>query len=164
MVMARPVASGAGDGATGESAKTEADSVTFVQDAALQALFPEGSHVDVVAVARLTDFFLGLNANRWLLIRMGQLAAEGERQMGEHANGSAPADDLETFLAGTGFAGVPGVVEPPPDDASYLFGHMGAGGNSGVSGQKIVSDTIPAKWGDIVDKAAKRRGGRDEGE
>ena len=54
-----------------------------------------------------------------------------------------PSRGVADFLDGTGLR-CEHRVDPPPEDASHLFEFWGAGGNSGVSGQRIVHDAPPA--------------------
>ena len=114
--------------------------MTSLDDAALRAWLPVSARVEVVVVRRVTGFHLGLNANRWLKIRMreiadgvaGAVAADARRE-------DAPLDGddpYDAFYRGTGLVLDPsGVVHDAPLGASYEFEHWGAGGNTGVSGQ-----------------------------
>jgi len=64
MVMARPLSS---------------DDVTFLHEPALQRWMIEGSSVDIVLLARLTDFFLGMNAGTWLRVRILDIAGAARK-------------------------------------------------------------------------------------
>jgi hypothetical protein len=48
--------------------------VTSLDDASLRSWLPVGAKADIVVVRRVTGFHLGLNANRWLKIRMREIA------------------------------------------------------------------------------------------
>lgn len=122
--------------------------VTSLQEQVLRDLMPSGTMLRVALVHRSTDFFLGMNANRWLCIRMSQLTAAAEDLASctdfyhDEALRRLVALDAESAWLHKLFKGCPGVgfsseVEPPPGNASYLFDHNGAGGNAGVSGQVI---------------------------
>jgi hypothetical protein len=105
--------------------------VTFLANEHLEELFPLGSTVEVAELSKLTNFFLGLNAGRWLTIRMSEVACKSEQSF-PSVNGT-----LQQFASGTGIL-YSSEAEPPPPDASYLFEHWGLSGNGGVSGQRIV--------------------------
>lgn len=100
---------------------------TFLHDAPLQEAYPTGLLVEVVVLARVTDFFLGLNAGQWLKIRILQIANAGEQLLGKRY-GVGPcreeAATLESVLEGSGFAPCHR-AEPPPEDASYLHHYYG---------------------------------------
>ena len=57
MIMGRPVVVGRHD-----STPLKSEHITFLAEDTLRQFLPEGAHVEVVNVVRLTDFFLGLNA------------------------------------------------------------------------------------------------------
>jgi hypothetical protein len=172
MVMGRPL--GRQSGSDGDGGCIECTGITFLSEESLQQLFPDQAEVEVVRLARLTSFFLGLNAGRWLTIRMSEIAdsackalaaapalapaparAPAARAAEGFANGAAgrgggggdgdgdgyggraAEQELERLLRGTGIA-CAARLQPPPEDSAYLFDHWGAGGNSGVSGQRIV--------------------------
>lgn len=118
LVMARPIAGG--------------EDVTCLPHEVLEGLFPLGLTAEVVVLSRVTDFFLGLNANRWLKIRMRQIADGAIGIVQSEAQGET--ERLQEFWADTGLQ-VGQLVEPPPSDASHLFEYWGAGGNTGLSGQ-----------------------------
>jgi len=118
--------------------------VTSLDDAALRAWLPVSARVEVVVVRRVTGFHLGLNANRWLKIRMREIAdgvagAVADARTREDFFAPLDADDasfFEPFYRGTGLVLDPsGAVHDAPAGASYEFEHWGAGGNTGVSGQ-----------------------------
>jgi hypothetical protein len=118
--------------------------VTSLDDASLRSWLPVGAKADIVVVRRVTGFHLGLNANRWLKIRMREIAdgvgelafLDRDEKTEEKTNVSAsPA----SFYRGTGLVLDPsGVINDAPVGASYDFEHWGAGGNTGVSGQVTV--------------------------
>jgi hypothetical protein len=85
----------------------------------------------------VTEFFIGLNAGTWLKIRMKQIADASEKYLSQ-STGEMTRTDAASVLEGTGLRCVETVEEPPPD-AAWLFNHWGAGGNTGVSGQKTFS-------------------------
>ena len=128
-----------GDDSGGIRTLARGVAVTSVDDETLRDWAQVGhSSAEVIILRRVTDFHLGLNANRWLKIRMRQIADGAEALAATEA--SAVARDfpstLEAYLRGTGFALDPsGLVRPRPPDASFLFEHWGAGGNTGISGQ-----------------------------
>ena len=152
VVMARPLVTDRGDASKSKSKSSEKNAhslmVTSLDDAALRAWLPVSARAEVVVVRRVTGFHLGLNANRWLKIRMreiadgvaGAVAADARRE-------DAPLDGddpYDAFYRGTGLVLDPsGVVHDAPLGASYEFEHWGAGGNTGVSGQ--VTDPGPKK-------------------
>lgn len=116
--------------------------VTSLDDASLRSWLPVGAKAELVVVRRVTGFHLGLNANRWLKIRMRQIAdgvgglAFSDRDAEEKTSSASPA----SFYRGTGLVLDPsGVVHDAPLGASYEFEHWGAGGNTGVSGQVTLS-------------------------
>ena len=118
--------------------------VTSLDDASLRSWLPVGAKADIVVLRRVTGFHLGLNANRWLKIRMREIAdgvgglafLDRDEKTEEETNVSAsPA----SFYRGTGLVLDPsGVINDAPVGASYEFEHWGAGGNTGVSGQVTV--------------------------
>ena len=137
MVMARPVHAESGGAAAAEA-------VTFLPEDALSALWPLGNPAEVVVVSQCTDFFLGLNAGRWLTIRMTQLcdAATAALEAGEGAaqgslHGPVRKEGFEDLLRGSALRLESGVAEPPEDQA-YLFHHHALSGNGGISGQRII--------------------------
>ena len=152
VVMARPLVTDRGDASKSKSKSSEKNAhslmVTSLDDAALRAWLPVSARAEIVVVRRVTGFHLGLNANRWLKIRMreiadgvaGAVAADARRE-------DAPLDGddpYDAFYRGTGLVLDPsGVVHDAPAGASYEFEHWGAGGNTGVSGQ--VTDPGPKK-------------------
>ena len=155
VVMARPLVIDARDSETdgdvgfrdvGAGAKPTAAPrfVTSLDDAALRLWLPVGAPVELAVVRRVTGFHLGLNANRWLKIRMREIAdgvagAVADARTREDFFAPLDADDasfFEPFYRGTGLVLDPsGVVHDAPLGASYEFEHWGAGGNTGVSGQ-----------------------------
>jgi hypothetical protein len=118
--------------------------VTSLDDASLRSWLPVGAKADIVVLRRVTGFHLGLNANRWLKIRMREIAdgvaglafLDRDEKTEDKTNVSAsPA----SFYRGTGLVLDPsGVINDAPVGASYEFEHWGAGGNTGVSGQVTV--------------------------
>ena len=113
--------------------------VTSLDDAALRLWLPVGAPVELAVVRRVTGFHLGLNANRWLKIRMREIAdgVAGVASVAD-ARKSAPGARASTaaFYRDTGLVLDPsGAVHDAPAGASYEFEHWGAGGNTGVSGQ-----------------------------
>ena len=172
MVLARPLA-GVVAGEDGEDNERQGDAgpaeskVTFLHEQVLSEMYRIEEEVEVVVLAQLTDFFLGLNAGRWLLIRMNQLCDEagrvleeeggdreeeggggGEEQGGGGGGGRHDDDDDDddddatflSFLRGTGLELDPAGEgpEPPPEDQAHLFHHYSFSGNGGISGQRIV--------------------------
>ena len=153
--MARPLVIDARDSETdgdvgfrdvGASAKPTAAPrfVTSLDDAALRLWLPVGAPVELAVVRRVTGFHLGLNANRWLKIRMREIAdgvagAVADARTREDFFAPLDADDasfFEPFYRGTGLVLDPsGAVHDAPGGASYEFDHWGAGVNTGVSGQ-----------------------------
>ena len=169
VVMARPLATeqtlsrrekerkksekvGGGEGKRFQKKKSDANRidardesfVTSLDDASLRSWLPVGAKADIVVLRRVTGFHLGLNANRWLKIRMREIAdgvgelafLDRDEKTEEETNVSAsPA----SFYRGTGLVLDPsGVINDAPVGASYEFEHWGAGGNTGVSGQVTV--------------------------
>ena len=154
MVMARPLVTDRGDASkpprpestrcAKKNAREKNALVTSLDDAALRAWLPVSARVEVVVVRRVTGFHLGLNANRWLKIRMREIAdgvagAVADARTREDFFAPLDADDasfFEPFYRGTGLVLDPsGAVHDAPAGASYEFEHWGAGGNTGVSGQ-----------------------------
>ena len=61
--------------------------VTCLDDAALRAWMPAGhAAAQVVVLRKMTDFHLGLNANRWLKIRMKDIADGAARWVASEAS------------------------------------------------------------------------------
>ena len=148
VVMARPLVTDRGDASKSKSKSSEKNAhslmVTSLDDAALRAWLPVSARAEVVVVRRVTGFHLGLNANRWLKIRMREIAdgvagAVADARTREDFFAPLDADDasfFEPFYRGTGLVLDPsGAVHDAPAGASYEFEHWGAGGNTGVSGQ-----------------------------
>lgn len=118
----------------------ESDGITFVHHEALQQMFSEGDSVEVHVIARVHDFFLGLNAGTWLKIRMQQIAQAAQHHVQQHHStllASSDCSTAEDVLRAGGLV-MKRQVDLPPPDAAYLFDHWGAGGNSGVSGQRCL--------------------------
>ena len=150
VVMARPLVIDARDSETDgdvgfrdvrASAKPTAAPrfVTSLDDAALRLWLPVGAPVELAVVRRVTGFHLGLNANRWLKIRMREIAdgVAGVASVAD-ARKSAPGARASTaaFYRDTGLVLDPsGAVHDAPAGAAFEFEHWGAGGNTGVSGQ-----------------------------
>ena len=110
--------------------------VTFFPEDVLTELYPKQKQAEVVVIGRLTDFFLGLNAGRWLLIRMTQLCNASSRHLASAPNRDSSFDAL---LSGSGIAfDASEGPQAPPEDKSYLFHHHALSGNGGISGQRIV--------------------------
>jgi hypothetical protein len=141
------------------------DMVTSLDDDALRAFLPVGAGAEVVLVRRVTGFHLGLNANRWLKIRMREIAdgvtevlaredAEFDRSKTvesaavakkEAVGNVESGDPFERFLRETGLVlDVSSAVRSVPIGASFEFEHWGAGGNTGVSGQ-VTKLTSPGE-------------------
>ena len=105
--------------------------VTSLDDATLRAWLPVGAPVELAFVRRVTGFHLGLNANRWLKIRMREIA-DGVAGVADESALASP----EAFYRDTGLVLDPsGAVRDAPVGAAFEFEHWGAGGNTGVSGQ-----------------------------
>ena len=148
IIMGRPLAS------QNTNKDLHAAEITFFPEETISQLFPIGSQVEIINISRVTDFFLGLNAGRWLTIRIKEICDKGvkhliikskdpkiEKAVFNDYEEPCIEDINEYFLVNTSsnlkvldF----NTIEDPPEDASYLFHHWGSGGNSGVSGQKIV--------------------------
>ena len=129
-----------GDDSGGIRTLARGVAVTSVDDETLRDWARVGhASAEVIILRRVTDFHLGLNAHRWLKIRMRQIADGAESLAVTEASTvsrDSRAETLEAFLRGTGFELDPsGRVRPRPPDASFLFEHWGAGGNTGISGQ-----------------------------
>ncbi len=110
--------------------------VTFLPEDILAALYPKQGRAEVVIIERLTDFFLGLNAGRWLLIRMSQLCDATSTHLAD-----VPIHDssFDALLRESGIAfDATEAPQAPPEDKSYLFHHHALSGNGGISGQRIV--------------------------
>ena len=162
IIMGRPLASNkqheSDDQSFNKAIKNDSQipELTFFSEDTISQVFPIGSLVEVINIARVTDFFLGLNAGRWLTIRIKEICDKGvkhviiqcdnpkvqnETYVGCEKQEPSIEDINEYFLVHAlknmkvlDFNN----IEEPPEDASYLFHHWGAGGNSGVSGQRIV--------------------------
>merc|ERR1712194_588314 len=106
-------------------------SLGFLSEDCLRKWAPVGSVVELVKVERVTDFHLGLNAGRWLQIRMRQICEESTLSAKPSRLKMSNADDLRLFFTGTGLR-LDEQLEPPPPDAAYLFNHYGWSGNAGV--------------------------------
>jgi len=132
MLLARAVA--AGEGRLRSCCLDEVDHVTFLPTEVLEQHYPIGLELEVSFVERATDFFLGLNAGRWLAIRMDQIASAANLALcGEEQHNIRYLD----FMKGTHFeATMSNLVTPPPEDATHLFD--GLSSNAGVSGQVII--------------------------
>jgi hypothetical protein len=129
---------------TSDGGAPESDGITFLHHEALQQIFPVGGQVEVHVIARVHDFFLGLNAGTWLKIRMQQIAQAAEHHMQQNHStqlASWQCATAEDVLRAGGLA-MSRHVEPPPADAAYLFDHWGSGGNAGVSGQRCVPSGV----------------------
>jgi hypothetical protein len=68
---------------------------------------------------------------------MKQIADASEKYLSP-SGGELTRTDVASLLEGTWLRCVETVEEPPPE-AAWLFSHWGAGGNTGVSGQKTFS-------------------------
>ena len=80
--------------------------MTSVDDETLRDWARVGhASAEVIILRRVTDFHLGLNAHRWLKIRMRQIADGAESLAVTEAStvSRARAETLEAFLRGTGF-------------------------------------------------------------
>ena len=119
--------------------------VTSLAHETLRPWLPLDSTAEVVLVKTVTDFHLGLDANRWLKIRMRDIA-DGvgglfpETEQGDAAGTSGAQSDnndgFSEFFKDTGLAFDPAAPpKDPPLGASIEFEHWGAGENTGVSGQ-----------------------------
>ena len=126
--------------------------VTCLDDDTLQQWLPTGAEAEVVLVNRVTNFHLGLSANRWLKIRMREIAG-GVGGMGgfernfEEGGGAADACNpainatestkyFSDFFRDTSLLfDQTAPPSDPPIGASYEFEHWVAGGNIGVLGQ-----------------------------
>ena len=122
----------------------ESDGITFLHNEALQQVFHVGDAVDVHLIARVQEFFLGLNAGTWLKIRMQQISNAAQDHLQEHHASQLAATRSSTAeqVLRSGGLDIDRNVELPPADAAYLFDHWGAGGNSGVSGQRCLPSGI----------------------
>ncbi|CAL1172410.1 unnamed protein product [Cladocopium goreaui] len=81
MVLARPL---------GEEGQEDEGRVTFLHEPALQGWLPLGTTLDVVVLARVSDFLLSFNAGTWLRIRISEIAnACGRRIKIALTNGDA---------------------------------------------------------------------------
>jgi hypothetical protein len=130
--------------------------VTTVQDEALRQLLPAGRAVEVVVLARVTDFFLGLNAGQWLKIRLAQVADGGLAFLAKQRHPpppherrhTAPGDDrcddeYRALLEGTGLQLVD-EVEAPPADESHLHHFYGNFGGAGGDWEQLISTAAAA--------------------
>ena len=153
MVLARPLLAG------GTVPTSTPRHVTFLDEPCLRQLYPVGAKVDVAVLERATGFFLGLNAGRWLTIRMSEIASLAADKLSRDAAADAAADaadatsagaagaqgqvplhapcTIESLLGGTGLE-CSYAAAPPPPNKEYLFAHMGLSGNGGVSGQQVL--------------------------
>jgi len=139
--------------------------LSFLPEDVLKEWLPEGSEVELVKVEKVTDFHLGLNAGRWLQIRMSQICTtsaadaevssekafeDGKNRVSSQSR-TARRNNFESLLNSdlecledfffkheeTGLR-LEYRMEAPPADAAYLFEHWGGSGNAGVSGQRIL--------------------------
>jgi hypothetical protein len=123
MVLARPVV-------PKDEGGGEVERVTFLPGNVLKTLYPTSSSVEVMILHRATDFSLGLNAGRWLTIRMSEITKESCRWLEEQGGRDASAG-VEELLASSGLE-LEDATEPPPPDAMYLFEHLGMSNNSAL--------------------------------
>ena len=93
--------------------------------------FPFESAVELIALKRVTDFFLGLNAGRWLTIRMSEIAQGTCDYYSGQPNANLEDASIEDLLRGSLLSAVDR-VDDPPDDAAYLFEHYGMSNNSAL--------------------------------
>ena len=137
VVMCRPIQM------TSEGAP-ECDGITFLHNEALLQIFRVGDAVQVHLVARVQEFFLGLNAGTWLKIRMQQISDAAQDHVQQHHATQLAAMRSSTAeqVLRSGGLDMNRHVELPPADAAYLFDHWGAGGNSGVSGQRCLPSGV----------------------
>lgn len=135
MVLARPLDCGDG-GASGTAQR-----VTFLHEPALRAIFPVDSALEIVILHRCTNFFLGLNAGRWLTIRMTEIAKFSAECLDNDLDRACDKEEQEVaaFLEGTPLR-LAFSTEDPPQDSAYLFEHMALSGNGGVTGQAVVRE------------------------
>jgi hypothetical protein len=136
MVLGRPLQSEAGE------ITKYAKQVTFLSEETLRQRFPLGTIVDVAVIDHHTNFFLGLNAGRWLTIRMNEItqmsaASCKPPEVDAGADQERSASSVELLLEGTGLK-LALEAESPPEDSTYLFEHMGMSGNGGLSGQTVL--------------------------
>eukprot|EP00931_Biecheleriopsis_adriatica_P123572 TRINITY_DN98628_c0_g1_i1.p1 TRINITY_DN98628_c0_g1~~TRINITY_DN98628_c0_g1_i1.p1 ORF type:complete len:287 (-),score=59.30 TRINITY_DN98628_c0_g1_i1:85-879(-) len=110
---------------------------TFLPDGVLQAWAPVDADMEVIVLARLTDFFLGLNAGTWLRIRIQELMTGGKAWIEQHAATVGEEKPSEDLLAGTGLV-TSAEVSAGIEDSNELFQYWGGSGNAGVSGQVIL--------------------------
>ena len=110
----------------------------------LRPWLPLDSTAEVVLVKTVTDFHLGLNANRWLKIRMRDIA-DGvgglfpETEQGDAAGTSGAQSDnndgFSEFFKDPGLAFDPAAPsKDPPLGASTEFEHWAPGENTGAHG------------------------------
>ena len=118
--------------------------VTFLPKKVLQELYPTHSTVDIVLLKHCTDFFLGLNAGRWLMLRMSELCEKSSKFLinEEKTNIDTNINEevkFQTLLNNSGISWDPTEnPEDPEPDQAYLFHHYNLSGNGGISGQKII--------------------------
>ena len=110
--------------------------VTFLHEAALRSWLPAGGALEVVLLARLTDFFLGLNAGTWLRIRILDISKAALAWLPAAVAGDEEGA-FDGLLAGSGLARACD-VELPPQDNSEAWNYWGGGGNTGGSGQVLL--------------------------
>lgn len=93
--------------------------ITTLHHEVLSELLPVGEQVDVAVLARVTDFFLGLNSGQWLKIRIGQISSASEAflQKQQQQQHKASIDDL---LEGTGLE-LLDYAESPADAHAHKF-------------------------------------------
>ena len=135
MVLARPLQP------ADREVNKECKHVTFLSEEILRSRFPIGSTVDVAVIERCTNFFLGLNAGKWLTIRMNEIAKHAAASAAEESrltdDNGCSSSSLEMLLEGTGLE-LALTNEPPPSDRQYLFEHYSLSGNGGLSGQTVL--------------------------
>ena len=118
--------------------------VTFLPKKVLQEVYPTQSTVDIVLLKHCTDFFLGLNAGRWLMLRMSELCEKSSKFLINEEKTNIDTNVIEevkfqTLLNNSGISWDPTEnTEDPEPDQAYLFHHYNLSGNGGISGQKII--------------------------
>lgn len=147
-VVARPVTDG---------------TATFVPDAVLREWAPVGSIVEVIVLARVTDFFLGLNAGTWLRIRIQEIMSKGEMWLPSQQDAAqiGQASSLvlgeRNMLEDTGLEAT-AEVGPGIEDSNEAFQFWGGSGNAGVSGQVILlpegMQQLPSQVAELVQPSA----------
>ncbi|CAD7966392.1 unnamed protein product [Amoebophrya sp. A25] len=169
MVMARPIVAREGKDLHHDDHSNNKKIIgfSFLPEEILREASVAGGDIEVMEIERVTDFHLGLNAGRWLCLRMSQICKEnsfvrrGEEQRGTKDDGDgvdAPTSkkeqvdeakseedqdtSTEEFFKSTGLVFDRTKLEEPPMDASYLFDHLGGSANAGVSGQKILRKVV----------------------